>query len=191
MSASARAGPWWEKRVCGVPRLAGRRNPALGGSGEQDVERYGWVGLLGARMRRCGADGCALICRRHVGRGIEDDMVRRYEGDKHGGILRCEGMERNINSGKGAVRPSSSAPHASRSLDAYMERSRERRCARIAARLPRLASFEHWRGWRLGGGRSRRFRRSGRCRWGGQAPSCAVWGIHERGEERQIGRAHV
>jgi len=42
-----------------------------------------------------------------------------------------------------------------------MERSRERRCARIAARLPCLASFEHWRGWRSGGGRSRRFRRSG------------------------------
>ena len=44
MSASARAGLGWVKRVCVVPRLAGRRNPALGGSGGQDVQRQGWVG---------------------------------------------------------------------------------------------------------------------------------------------------
>ena len=61
----------------------------------------------------------------------------------------------------------------------------ERRCARKAARLPRQASFELWRGWRSGGGRSRRFWRSGRCMWCVQAPSGAVWCIHERGEERR------
>ena len=43
---------------------------------------------------------------------------------------------------------------------------------------------ERWRVWRSGGGRSRRFRRSERCMCGEQAPSGAVWGVHERGEER-------
>ena len=45
MSASARAGLGGEKRVCGVPRSAGRRNPALGWSGEQDGKRQGWGGF--------------------------------------------------------------------------------------------------------------------------------------------------
>jgi len=68
-------------------------------------------------------------------------------------VRKCEGVEIRI-IGTGAGRPSASAPRAPRSLDAHDKRSRNRRCAQGAARPPRLASFDFWRGGRSGGGRS-------------------------------------
>ena len=63
MSESAWADLGGEKRVCGVPRLAGRRNPALGGSGGQDGKRQAptpiprWMGDHTCSPNWCGGKG--------------------------------------------------------------------------------------------------------------------------------------
>ena len=59
MSASARAGLGRGKRVCGVPRLAGRRNPAWVVAACRTWSGMGGGGVCRAQ-RRCLADVGAL-----------------------------------------------------------------------------------------------------------------------------------